>query len=77
MKELVAGHPEIDCWHVTLTTYWKSYRYRIEPPEPLTPAAFVKVGTARFTHIRDVKADRHNLITREIRRLPSSELRQK
>ncbi len=66
IKAFLASHPEIDCWHIDLDTYWKSYRYRIEPREPVKPAAFVKVGAARFTHIRQIEADNHGLIPQEI-----------
>jgi len=66
MKELIISHPEIACWHIALDTYWKSYRYRIEPREPFKPVVFLKVGAARFTQNRHVGCENHSLIPPEI-----------
>lgn len=66
MKEMVTSHPEIACWYIALDTYWKSYRYRIEPREQLKPVVFVKVGAARFTQNRHVGGENHSLIPSEI-----------
>ncbi len=66
MKEMVAGHPEVDCWHMTWDTYWKSYRYRIDPREPFKPVVFVRVGGDRFVQNRAVGGKNHSLIPPEI-----------
>jgi hypothetical protein len=66
MKSFVLDHPEPDCWHVSLHTYWKSYLYRIDPPEPLKPPVFVKVGAVRFTRNRLAEGAKHGLIPEEI-----------
>jgi len=66
MMRLAKKHPEIACWHAVMDTYWKSWRYRIDPREPLKPAIFVKVGTARFTANRNVGDCPRGLITPEI-----------
>jgi len=65
MKELVLSRPDVDCWHVSLDTYWKSYRYRIEPREPLKPPVFVKAGEVRFTQNRTVRGSNHMVIPPE------------
>jgi glycosyltransferase involved in cell wall biosynthesis len=62
MKSFIADHPEIDCWHISMYTYWKSYRYRIDPPESLDPPVFAKADGTHFTHIRDVDADSHGFL---------------
>lgn len=65
MKELVISRPDVDCWHVSLDTYWKSYRYRIEPREPLKPPVFVKSGEVRFTQNRSARGSNHMMIPPE------------
>jgi GT2 family glycosyltransferase len=47
-------HPHIDCWRMHFYTYWKSVRYRVEPPERLPMPVFVRVGACRFTANRMV-----------------------
>ncbi|HXX70442.1 MAG TPA: tetratricopeptide repeat protein [Polyangiaceae bacterium] len=66
MKRVVAASPEIQCWHLSLFTYWKSPAYRIDPKEPLKPAVFVKVGHARFTLNRQVDASSRALIDERV-----------
>jgi glycosyltransferase involved in cell wall biosynthesis len=51
--------PEIDCWHISMVTYWKSFRYRIDPPEEFQPPALLQVGKARFVEHRNAKGERH------------------
>ncbi|MFZ5906223.1 MAG: glycosyltransferase [Nitrospirota bacterium] len=65
MKELVLSKPDADCWHVSLDTYWKSYRYRIEPREPLKPPVFVKACEVRFTENRTARGKNHRVIPPE------------
>jgi GT2 family glycosyltransferase/tetratricopeptide (TPR) repeat protein/predicted SAM-dependent methyltransferase len=66
MMRLVKKHPEIDCWHVVMDTYWKSWRYRIDPREPLKPVVFIKVGAVRFTANRNVGNCARGLIAPEV-----------
>ena len=44
MQQTAVEHPEIGCWYMTCLTYWKSYRFRIDPPESYKPPVFLKVG---------------------------------
>jgi hypothetical protein len=54
--------PEIDCWHIQIVTYWKSIRYRVDPPEPFPPVVLVRVGRARFVENRMARGEQHALI---------------
>ena len=56
---LVRENPQVDCWRLSCLTYWKSYRYRVEPPERITAAVFVRTGTGRFVENRTYQAERH------------------
>jgi hypothetical protein len=56
---LVRHNPQVDCWRVSCVTYWKSYRYRVDPPEAIAAAVFVRVGTGRFTENRTFEAPMH------------------
>jgi hypothetical protein len=51
--------PEVDCWHISMVTYWKSIRYRVDPPEQFQPIVLIHVGHARFVEHRNAKGDRH------------------
>ena len=62
MMKIVRATPQIDCFTLGLHTYWKSQRNRIDPPEPLQPPVFVRVGRSRFTHNRAVEAKLSALI---------------
>jgi GT2 family glycosyltransferase len=53
---IVRQNPQVDCWRVSCLTYWKSYRYRVDPPEAIAAAVFVRVGTGRFTENRTFEA---------------------
>jgi len=66
MIDLVISNPKTDCWHISLDTYWKSYRYRIEPREPLKPPVFVKAGEVRFTQNRLAAGKNHAVIPPDI-----------
>jgi hypothetical protein len=54
--------PEIDCWHIPMVTYWKSIRYRIDPPEPFQPMVLLRVGRVRFVENRIARGENHALI---------------
>lgn len=62
---LVRENPQVDCWRASCVTYWKSYRYRIDPPEAITAAVFVRVGTGRFVENRTCAAARQANLPRE------------
>jgi hypothetical protein len=49
---LVRGNPQVDCWRASCLTYWKSYRHRVDPPETITAAVLVRVGTGTFVDNR-------------------------
>lgn len=66
MISMVRAHPEISCWHVTWYTYWKSYKYRIDPPEPYKPAVFLKLGKCKFIETRNLEGAKHLLIDPEV-----------
>jgi len=66
MFRIARNTPQIDCFNVSLLTYWKSPRYRIDPPEPLQPPALVRVGKTSFRHNRAVDAETYALIAPEV-----------
>jgi GT2 family glycosyltransferase/glycosyltransferase involved in cell wall biosynthesis/Flp pilus assembly protein TadD len=66
MMDLVSRQPDIDCWHIALDTYWKTYRYRIEPREPLKPPVFLKTGESRFIQNRLADGKNHGIIPSDI-----------
>ncbi len=66
MMEIVRATPQIDCFTLGLHTYWKSHQFRIDPPEPLQPPVFVRVGKAKFTHNRAVECELCALISQEV-----------
>ena len=53
---LVRENPQIDCWRASCFTYWKSYRHRVDPPEAITAAVFVRTGTGTFVERRTYQA---------------------
>jgi hypothetical protein len=57
--KLARQNPQIDCWRATCLTYWKSERYRVEPPEPAAAAVFVRPGTGRFVDNRLYECGQH------------------
>ncbi|MCX8052609.1 MAG: glycosyltransferase, partial [Armatimonadetes bacterium] len=65
MMRLVAKYRDVDCWHVEMDTYWKSWRYRIAPREPLKPPVFLKVDR-RFTENRNVEDCKRGLIPPDV-----------
>jgi GT2 family glycosyltransferase len=54
--QVVRENPQIDCWRASCFTYWKSHEYRVDPPEQVTAAVFVRVGTGRFVDNRTYQA---------------------
>lgn len=58
MKQAIIEHPQVDAWYVHMYTYWKSARFRIEPPEQFTPVVFLKVENGLFTENRHVRAEK-------------------
>ncbi len=66
MMIFVRKHPEIECWHMTWDTYWKSPLFKIEPREPFKPVVFVKTGGVRFEENRNVGSNSHGMIPPEI-----------
>jgi len=66
MLQLAKSRPEIDCWHCWFIIYWKSPRYRIDPPEKHHPPVFLKIGTGVFIEYRNCVAGSHELIAPEI-----------
>jgi GT2 family glycosyltransferase len=55
---IVRENPQVDCWRSSCFTYWKSYRHRVDPPEDVTAAVFVRTGTGRFVENRSYQAER-------------------
>ena len=51
-------NPHVDCWRLSCFTYWKSYRYRVDPPESITAAVFVRPGAGHFVENRTFEAPR-------------------
>jgi GT2 family glycosyltransferase/predicted SAM-dependent methyltransferase/predicted O-methyltransferase YrrM len=66
MMIFATTHPEIECWHMTWDTYWKTPSFKIEPREPFKPVVFVKSDGARFTENRDVSGNSHGFVPPEI-----------
>jgi len=60
--ELIADHPEIDAWHLSWITYWKSLNYCIDPMEDYNPPIFLKVGRVKFNEFRNVVSEKEALI---------------
>lgn len=48
--------PQVGCFYMTCLTYWKSHRYRIDPPEHYKPPVFLKTGLAQFVERRHATA---------------------
>ncbi len=63
---IVRENPHVDCWRLSCFTYWKSYRHRVDPPEAITAAVFVRTGTGRFVENRKYEAERHMVLPRSI-----------
>jgi glycosyltransferase involved in cell wall biosynthesis len=59
MMIFAACLPEVSCWHISMVTYWKSFHYRVDPPEQFQPPALLRVGYARFVEHRNAKGEQH------------------
>jgi len=66
MMQYAIERPEIECWHVVTTIYWKSPLYRIHPPEAYHPPVFLLLGTGGFVEYNNCLASSHDLIPPEI-----------
>jgi hypothetical protein len=55
---IVRQHPHIDCWRLSCFTYWKSCRYRVDPPEAIAAPVFIRTGSGRFVENRNYEAPR-------------------
>lgn len=66
MRAFALGSSDIGCFHAIVKVYWKSLRYRIEPPEQFKPPVFVRVGLARFSEHRNVATEKHAVIPENI-----------
>ena len=54
--QVVRENPQIDCWRSTCFTYWKSHRYRVDPPEQTLSNVFVRIGTGTFVDNREYRS---------------------
>ena len=59
---LVRANPQIDCWRLYCWTYWKSSRYRIDPPQNYAAAAVVRVGVGQFVENRNYRGPREHIV---------------
>ena len=66
MRDFAQEHPQIDCWHSWFIVYWKTPRYRIDPPEKHHPPVFLRIGTGAFLEYRNCVAGSHELIPAEL-----------
>ena len=60
------SRPEVDVWHIRCATYWKSLRYRIDPPEPYDPPTLIRLGSCGFIKARNTATDKNALMPPEI-----------
>jgi hypothetical protein len=56
MFDTAFARPQVAVWRVQWYTYWKTYRYCIDPPEAFPPVVLCQVGSARFVRNRLVAA---------------------
>lgn len=52
MFQIARAQNEIAVWRVHWYTYWKTYRYRIDPPENFPPVVLMQVGGVQFVKNR-------------------------
>jgi glycosyltransferase involved in cell wall biosynthesis len=62
---VVRDNPQVDCWRLSCFTYWKSCRYRVDPPEATPLVAFVRPNTGQFVDNREYRAQRQVAMPRE------------
>ncbi len=60
IKRYIISHPEFSIFRIKLKTYWQSFQYRIEPPEPYPPVCCLKVNEAIFINSRIAKPINNN-----------------
>lgn len=56
--EVACAASDVEAWRISNITYWKSYRYKIEPPEPFTVTVFVRLVGVSFVDMRTTDAQR-------------------
>jgi len=66
MFRYALSKPEVGCWHCWFIVYWKSPRYRIDPPENHHPPVLLKLGAGAFAEYRNCLAHSHELIPPQI-----------
>lgn len=66
MVAYASAKPEIGCWHTTTVIYWKSPRYRIDPPEKYHKPILLKIGAGRFIEYNNPRANAHELIPPQV-----------
>ncbi len=64
--DLAYSRPEVDCWHTYTVLFWKSPRYRIDPPDPFQPPVLLRLGTGGFVEYRNPHCKTHELIPPEV-----------
>lgn len=62
MWQHVFANPHVGCWHINWVVFWKSHRYRIDPPEPYQPPIILKLGCGGFVEYRNFICDVHELV---------------
>jgi hypothetical protein len=62
----IAMASNVGVWHIFNVTYWKSYLYKIDPPEPMTVPLIVHVETAGFVKSRIANASSMRRFPRQL-----------
>ena len=66
MLNYALQRPEVHCWHALFVVFWKSHRYRIDPPEEHHPPILLELGTGGFVEYRNPRCPEHDLIPPEL-----------
>jgi len=56
MMSAAASKPQVGCFYMTWFTYWKSEKYRIDPPEHYKPPVFLRCDLGQFVERRHATA---------------------
>jgi hypothetical protein len=48
--------PQVGCFYMTCLTYWKTHRFRIDPPEHYKPPVFLRTDLGHFVERRHATA---------------------
>lgn len=56
------SRPEIGCWHTVFIHFWKSHKYRIDPPEDHHPPILMGTFGGSFVEYRNPLCSSHELI---------------